>query len=104
MLSPVRTYDAAVYLGHILYTVCVVFSAPAPGLLFARVCAGLRLECVQAGQSGHLLLIGCLSPGFLLEARFKSERLCHSLPPHPPRFVSLLSPGRYLVECRQLCV
>lgn len=104
MLSPVRTYDAAVYLGHILYTVCVVFSAPTPGVLFARVCEGLRLECVQAGQSGHLLLIGCLSAGFLSEARLKSVHLCHSLHFSLRCFVSLLPPGRYLVECRQLCV
>lgn len=93
MLSPVRTYNAAVELGHSLYTVHVVFFAPIPGVLNARVCGRLRLECLQAGRSGHLLLIGCLSPGFLLEARFKSLCLCHSLQffSFPSRFIALLS-------------
>lgn len=93
MLSPVRTYDAALDLGHSLYTVRVVFFAPIPGVLHARVCGRLQLECLQAGRSGHLLLIDCLSPGFLFPARFKSVHLCRSLRffSFPPRFVALLS-------------
>lgn len=106
MLRPVRTYDAVVDLGHSLYTVRVVYFAPIPGVLHAPVCGRFRLECLQAGWSGHPLLIDCLSPGFLLEAPFKSVRLCHSLHffSFSPLFRCSLLSVPYLVECRQLCV
>lgn len=64
MLCPVRTHNAAVYLGHILCTVSVVFSVHTSGGLFGRIWRGFWLECVLTGQDGVLLLIGCLSLGF----------------------------------------